>query len=138
MKKKDPCIYDEEVKFFNDTNKLEEIKNGEAKDKRKKESKEKSLTLRDYERTIVMERDGRFSSSEDEDDARQKIKLPTYVEEQQELKDSFKRALKDEDNDEDTDLLMIKQKTEDEKHKVSHFMISCYFLMKNGFSINVI
>lgn len=123
MKKKDSRIYNEEVRFFD---KPEEIKSGEPKEKGTKESRKKTLTLRDYERTVVLERDGRFSSSEDEDDTRRKTNLPTYVEEQQELKDSFKHALKDEDEDEDEDkdedgdidFLKIKQKTEGEKHKV--------------------
>lgn len=83
----------------------------------KKSKKEKLFSLRDYERKIILERDGRFSSSEDEDDTRQKVKSKTYVEEEKELRDSFRHALKDEEDD-NNDLLKIKQKTEEEKHKV--------------------
>lgn len=118
LKSENPSTFEEQVKFFNDIGNSGTSENAAAKEKEKKKSKkEKPLSLRDYERKIILERDGRFSS-EDEDDVRQKVKsiMPTYVEEQKELKDSFKHALKDED--EDNDLLKIKQKTEDEKHKV--------------------
>ena len=123
MKSEDPSIYDEKV--FNDIDKSGTSESTEAKEiEKKKLKKEKPISLRDYERKIILERDGRFSSSEDEDDAKQRAesKTSTYVQEQKELRDSFKHALKDEDeeNNEDNDLLKIKQKTEDEKHKV-HF-----------------
>ncbi|XP_011873109.1 PREDICTED: protein KRI1 homolog [Vollenhovia emeryi] len=119
LKSDDPSKFDEKVQFFNNTDKPGTSESAEAGGKEKKRSKkEKPLFLRDYERKIILERDGRFSSSEDEDDARQdaKSRMPTYVQEQKELKDSFKCALKDDDED-DNDLLKIKQKTEDEKHK---------------------
>lgn len=124
LKSENPSVYDEKVKFFNDIDFNDIDKPGtsesakvEEKEKRKSK-KEKPLSLRDYERKIILERDGRFSSSEDEDDVKQKAKskIPTYVEEQEELKDSFRQALKYEDEDEN--LLKIKQKTEDEKQKV--------------------
>lgn len=126
LKSEDPRIYDEKVKFFSDNIKPGTSEDTEA-DKQKKK-KEKALYLRDYERKIIMERDGRFSS-EDEDDARQKTKskMPTYVEEQEQLKDSFKHVLKDESEDEGTDFLKIKQKTDDEKYKV--FIIINYFII---------
>lgn len=124
MKSEDPRIYDEKIKFFSDITKPDISEAAEANEQGKKKSKkEKALFLRDYERKIIMERDGRFSSSEDEDDTRQKTKskMPTYVEEQEQLRDSFKHVLKDENEDEDTDLLQIKQKTEDEKYKVFNY-----------------
>ncbi|KYM95390.1 PREDICTED: protein KRI1 homolog [Cyphomyrmex costatus] len=118
LKSEDPSIYDEKVKF-NDISKPGTSESAEAKEIEKKSKKEKPISLRDYERKIILERDGRFSSSEDEDDEKRKAKskMCTYVQEQKELKDSFKHAIKDEDEDEDNDLLKIKQKTEDEKHK---------------------
>lgn len=48
--------------------------------------------------------------------------MPTYVEEQKELKDSFKNALQDDDDDDDG-LLMLKQKTDHEKQKV---FLNCF------------
>lgn len=119
LKSENPNTIDAQIKSFNDIGNSETSEDATAEEKKKKKSKkEKPLSLRDYERKIMLERDGRFSSSEDEDDAGQKTKskIPTYVEEQKELKDSFKDILKDED--EDDDLLKIKEKTEDEKHEV--------------------
>ncbi|XP_029159954.1 protein KRI1 homolog [Nylanderia fulva] len=120
LKSEDPRIYDEKVKFFSDNIKPGTSEDTEANEQKKKKStKEKALYLRDYERKIITERDGRFSSSEDEDDAGQKAKskIHTYSEEQKQLKDSFKHVLKDENEDEDTEFLKIKQKTDAEKHK---------------------
>jgi len=122
LKSEDPRIYDEKVKFFSDIVKPGTSEDTEANEQEKKKlKKEKALFLRDYERKIIMERDGHFSSSEDEDNAEQKIKskMPTYVEEQEQLRDSFKHVLKYEDEDED--LLKIKQKTDDEKYKVFNY-----------------
>jgi len=119
LKSEDPSIYNEKV--FNDIEKPGTLESTEAKEiKKKKLKKEKPISLRDYERKIILERDGRFSSSEDEDaKQRAEFKTSTYVQEQKELRDSFKHALKDEDEkDNEDDFLKIKQKTEDEKHKV--------------------
>lgn len=130
LKSGDPSTFDEKVKSFNDIEKPETSENAKRKEKGKSR-KEKPLSLRDYERKIILERNGQFSSSEDEDDTRQKVKseTPTYMEEQKQLKDSFKHALKDEDKDEDNDLLRIKQKTEDEKHKV--FLIIIFLIVSH-------
>lgn len=118
LKSGNPSTYDEKITSSNDIDKPGTSESIKVEEKEKKKSKkEKLFSLRDYERKIILERDGRFSSSEDEDDTRQKVKSKTYVEEQKELRDSFRHALKDEDN-EDNDLLKIKQKTEEEKHKV--------------------
>lgn len=112
LKNKDPCIYDQKVKFFSNNEASEDIK---AKEKKKKE-KEKGVFLRDYERKIILEREGHFSSSEDENNTNGKNKMPTYVEEQKQLKDNIINALKEEDED-DANLLQIKQKTKDENQK---------------------
>ncbi|KAL0116065.1 hypothetical protein PUN28_011134 [Cardiocondyla obscurior] len=120
LKSENLSPYDEKIKFLNNIDKPGTSESTETEDKEKKKlKKEKPLFLRDYERKIILERDGRFSSSEDEDDAEQKAESKTYVEEQKELKDSFKHALKDEDENEDDDngLLKIKEKTQDEKYK---------------------
>jgi len=134
LKNEDPCIYDEKTKFFSDVTKPGTSKDIEPGEKEKKPKKEKSLFLRDYERKIMTERDGQYSSSEDEDNTKQKAKSVTitYTEEQKQIKDSFKHALKDDDDDEDTDFLKIKEKTDEEKHKVRliiFFILSYIFFM---------
>lgn len=74
------------------------------------------MFLRDYERKIITEREGKYSDTEDETEIEQK-KDPTYTEEQRLLKESFKKALNDED--EDDELLKPKEKNETEKQQVN-------------------
>lgn len=67
-----------------------------------------------------MEREGKFSDSEDESILKKdkaETKQITYAQEQKELKESFKGALYDEE--EEDDLLKPKTKSESEKAKVS-------------------
>ncbi|XP_014212934.1 protein KRI1 homolog [Copidosoma floridanum] len=110
LKKKDPKIYNENVKFFDNVT----ISKDESKPKKKKE---KPMTLRDYEREIIVKKGGRLSDSEEEDGVHKRPRDPTYVQEQQALKDSFKNALKDEEGEEDDDFLKPKTKSETEQHK---------------------
>ncbi|CAK9827727.1 Protein KRI1 homolog [Anthophora retusa] len=114
LKNKDPKIYNEEVTFFEDTNKAQELHNEK---KKQKTAKEKSMFLRDYERNIILERDGKFSDSEDENELKKKeiAEKVTYVQEQNQLKESFKDALQDEE--EEDDLLKPKTKSQTEKEK---------------------
>lgn len=119
LKSKDPRIYNEDVSFFKDTNEIQDCKEKESK-LIKKPKKEKALYLRDYERKVMLERDGKYSDSENEDgfnkkeDATEKM---TYVQEQKHLRDSFKRVLEDDKQTEDTDLLKPKIKSNSEKEK---------------------
>lgn len=58
LKKRDPCIYDEKVSFFAAANsKQQQGKNTDVK----KNDKKKSVFLRDYERTLIVEREGQLS-----------------------------------------------------------------------------
>lgn len=74
------------------------------------------MFLRDYERKIIIEREGKYSDTEDEIKIEQKKNL-TYTEEQRLLKESFKKALNDED--EDVELLKPKEKNETEEQQVN-------------------
>ncbi|KAK2575946.1 hypothetical protein KPH14_007308 [Odynerus spinipes] len=113
LKKKDPSIYDKGTTFFNE---VKDQENGtEQNEEHKKKKKEKALFLRDYERKIITERGGQLSDSEDEF-MTEKKKYPTYTEEQHLLKESFKSALNEEE-DEDTELLKPKQKDDTEKQQ---------------------
>lgn len=95
LKKKDPSIYNAEKKFFD-------------KDAQpvlpKKSTKEGAFTLRDYERKIILEKEGRMS---DDDDA----PIQTFNEEQEQLKKGFKAVLQDSDSDAE-DLLKIRPKSD--------------------------
>ncbi|KOC60044.1 Protein KRI1 like protein [Habropoda laboriosa] len=115
LKNKDPKIYNEEVTFFEDTKKAQEL---HSEKKKQKSAKEKSVFLRDYERNIILEREGKFSDSEDENELKRNkkiIKDITYVQEQNQLKESFKDAFHDEE--EEDDLLKPKTKSKEEKEK---------------------
>lgn len=125
LKNRDPKIYNQDVTFFNETNKAQEV-HGEKK--KQKVKKEKAVFLRDYERNIIVERDGKYSDSEDETELRKNeegAKQITYVQEQKQLKESFKNALqiKEAAEEEEGDFLKPKAKSESEKQKVSYFCI---------------
>ncbi|XP_068975719.1 protein KRI1 homolog [Bombus flavifrons] len=115
LKNKDPKIYNQNITFFDDTNKAQEVY---IEKKKQKTKKEKAIFLRDYERNIIVEREGKFSDSEDESIRKKdkaETKQITYAQEQKELKESFKGALHDEE--EEDDLLKPKTKSESEKAK---------------------
>lgn len=118
LKNKDPKIYNQDVTFFDDTNKTQELYSEKKKQKTKKE---KAIFLRDYERKIIIEREGKFSDSEDESTQKKNREFEkiTYVQEQKQLKESFKNALREEEEEEEDDLLKPKIKSENEKEKVS-------------------
>lgn len=59
LKKRDPCIYDEKVSFFADSNKTEPHGTNFAV----KKSDKRPLVLRDYERKLIVEREGQLSES---------------------------------------------------------------------------
>lgn len=118
LKNKDPKIYEKNISFFEDTNKAQNIKSEKKKCGDKKE-KMKPVFLRDYERQILLQNGGNFNDNEEgqSQNSKQKDKL-TYVEEQQHLKDSFKSALTDDNDDvENEDFLKPKSKTEIEKQQ---------------------
>ncbi|EDO45163.1 predicted protein [Nematostella vectensis] len=76
------------------------------------------MFLKDYERKRLLEKGSKaFVSDEessDEDESEQNKKL-TYDEEQKALKDSFKLAVNDEEEDDNGNFLKVRQKSEDEK-----------------------
>lgn len=116
LKNKDPRIYNENVKFFEEADK-KSVEN----ETRSKEKKEKSLFLRDYERKMIVERGGKFSDSENEDEEKHdEHRNPTYVQEQQELRESFKNVLQDDDTQEDL-LFKPKPRSKEAIRKVSEF-----------------
>ncbi|XP_076620763.1 protein KRI1 homolog [Colletes latitarsis] len=118
LKNKDPKIYEQDVTFFDDTNKAQELHS--EKKSTVKSKKEKAVYLRDYERKIIVEREGKYSDSEDEDmlkKNKREINKFTYAEEQKQLKESFKDVLYGEEEEENVELLKPKSKSESEKQK---------------------
>lgn len=69
LKSKDPTIYDKNIQFFEKVNKAvdDEDSNSDADDDdgdqskiKKKDKKTKPITLKDYERKIILEKGGKF------------------------------------------------------------------------------
>uniref|UniRef100_A0A1Q3F2I6 Protein KRI1 homolog n=1 Tax=Culex tarsalis TaxID=7177 RepID=A0A1Q3F2I6_CULTA len=93
LKRRDPAKYEEKPAFFEHVKPVEEV----ALEKRKK--KDKPMTLKDYERKVMLEKGGIF---EDEEElARPRAESPSLVQQQEELKDEIKRALSKIDTDDE-------------------------------------
>ncbi|XP_030572547.1 protein KRI1 homolog [Drosophila novamexicana] len=104
LKSKDPRIYDKETRFFNQK---ENSASSEDEDSAKKKSNKKSkpVTLKDYERKVILEHNGKFESSDDEqqqtDEHLERARSPTAVEEERRLKAEFRSVMNQEDDGED-------------------------------------
>ncbi|BFF96767.1 protein KRI1 homolog [Drosophila madeirensis] len=104
LKSKDPRIYDKETRFFNESSEDEDNKDEQTK--RKRSNKAKPVTLKDYERKVILEHNGKFESSDDEQQQKEeeefeRAKSPTAVEEERRLKAEFSKVMNQEDNGED-------------------------------------
>uniref|UniRef100_A0A2M3Z5U7 Protein KRI1 homolog n=1 Tax=Anopheles braziliensis TaxID=58242 RepID=A0A2M3Z5U7_9DIPT len=89
LKRKDPNKYTEQPTFFQDVKPVEEV----ALTKRHR--KEKPMTLKDYERKVMLEKGGVFEDEEDPDVERvQRPESPSLVEQQKRIKEEIKQALK--------------------------------------------
>ncbi|XP_015775470.1 PREDICTED: protein KRI1 homolog [Acropora digitifera] len=118
IKKKDPKIYAKDVKFFHD----DDSSSSEEGSKKENMKLKKPIYLRDIERKELLEKGSEAFLDDEETDEDKMDKgrtSPTYVEEQKQLKESFKKALQaDDDNDDDddnNDFLKVREKTVQEK-----------------------
>ncbi|KAI8510034.1 KRRI-Interacting protein 1 [Branchiostoma belcheri] len=112
LKSKDPRIYQQDTNFYDEDKKGEPSKTEE----KGKKPKEKPMFLKDYERKVLLEKGGVPSdeeSSEEESDLKRPTS-PSYYEEQEQIKQSFKQALSAGDDDEDGSLLVERQRTQEE------------------------
>lgn len=108
LKSKNPKIYDKETRFFDDAAEDDEDGEGDGGDgegaAKKKTSKSKPVTLKDYERKVILEHNGKFESSDDEreaDEQNERAQSPTAVEEERRLKAEFSKVMNQEDDGED-------------------------------------
>lgn len=113
LKNKDPKIYDDSVKFFDDTPIDPTVK---------KKKKEQTMFLKDYERQMLLEHGSKGFDDEDNEDPQSRGL--TYVEEQENIKKSLKSALEEvEDEDENFGGLFqtrVKSKVEVEKEEANY------------------
>ncbi|XP_066498240.1 protein KRI1 homolog [Hoplias malabaricus] len=122
LKKKDPKIYQKDAKFFS-----EEASSSGSDEKPSISSKAvKPMFIKDYERKVILERGGKYDDEEDDSDdeeaARQmqeRAASPSYIQEQEQLKESFRKFVheSDDEGNEEGQLLKRRIKTQDEKDK---------------------
>ncbi|XP_030766822.1 protein KRI1 homolog isoform X1 [Sitophilus oryzae] len=103
LKKKDPKLYDNNINFF---------KSRGENSKKVKQKKDDPMYLKDYERKIILENDGVLS---DEGEV-EKPQSPTYVQEQNQLKQDLKNALSNINDDDDIECLSKKAVKEVLRH----------------------
>jgi len=101
---KDPSIYDSSKQFFN-RDKEEQLV------KKKKTPKEESITLRDYERKVLLDQ-----LDDEEDNTATTSSARTYHEEQAMNKEDLKNLIPDSDSDTE-DVLTARKKTKQEQEK---------------------
>ncbi|XP_069460398.1 protein KRI1 homolog isoform X2 [Ambystoma mexicanum] len=122
LKKKDPRIYQQDTTFYHHE---ETSSESEALP----EEREKPMYLRDYERKVILEKEGKYiDEDEDTDDEdgyirHQRDASPSYVEEQKQIQASFRKFVDDSDAEEcDKDdgtagLLQKRSKSKEEEDK---------------------
>ncbi|PVU96380.1 hypothetical protein BB561_001224 [Smittium simulii] len=115
IKNKDKTLYDQSSNFYSDKDILEaELK---WKDKQQVVKKQKPVTIKDYQRQVLLEDGGII---DEEKEFLKEKKTLTHVQEQQEIKDSFKviQNLKcfyeGEEDQENSGLFVVRDKTQDE------------------------
>ncbi|KAK7940238.1 hypothetical protein WMY93_003564 [Mugilogobius chulae] len=121
LKKKDPKIYEKDVKFYSEVSSTGDEKPSTSK------KIVKPMYLKDYERKVILEREGKFEddSESDEEVAKrnERATSPSYIQEQNELKESFRKFIQDSDDEEGegknegSELLTRRIKTQEEKDK---------------------
>ncbi|XP_028310492.1 protein KRI1 homolog [Gouania willdenowi] len=118
LKQKDPKIYNKDAQFY-----AKDAVTGQEKPSTSKHVV-KPMYLKDYERKVILERDGKFEDeSDDDEEAAKRTSSPSYMQEQRELKESFRKFIQDSDEEEDEEgkegrashLLTRRIKTQEEK-----------------------
>ncbi|XP_019963870.2 protein KRI1 homolog [Paralichthys olivaceus] len=121
LKKKDPKIYEKDATFYSEGASTSDEKPSTS------QRAAKPMYLKDYERKVILEREGKYEDDDDSDDEeaamrRERAASPSYIQEQKHLKESFRKFIQDSDEedeavegDERSQLLTRRIKTQEEK-----------------------
>ncbi|KAF3846859.1 hypothetical protein F7725_003937, partial [Dissostichus mawsoni] len=90
----------------------------------------KPMFLKDYERKVILEKEGKYEDDDDSDDEEaarrmdERASSPSYIQEQRQLRDSFRKFIQDSDEEEEvpereggSELLTRRIKSQDEEDK---------------------
>ncbi|XP_062892086.1 protein KRI1 homolog isoform X1 [Mobula hypostoma] len=130
LKKKDPKIYQKDARFYAAGDNGKEGNKGKTTNKKKKQ---KPMYLKDYERKVILEKEGKYEDEDsDGDETRTNIERatsPSYIEEQKQLKENFRKFVEDSDEDSGSEdggsgFLKLRVKSEEEKEKEEESYIS--------------
>ncbi|XP_034293726.1 protein KRI1 homolog isoform X3 [Pantherophis guttatus] len=115
LKTKDPRIYQKNVTFYTE----EDSSSASVCKKTSTKKKEKPMLLKDYERKVMVEKAGKYEDEEDEEEITVKKQL-TYVEEQRELKESFRKfvAESDEEGDNGNSSALLQKRVKSKEEKI--------------------
>ncbi|KAK3091536.1 hypothetical protein FSP39_020586, partial [Pinctada imbricata] len=108
LKRKDPKIYQKEAQFYHETA-------DDSQGRKERTKKDKPMYLKDYERKVILEKDGQLSDESDSDRVYNRERLG-YYDQQEEIKKSISQALSDSD-DSNEDFLQKKTKTKQEEEE---------------------
>ncbi|KAM4717604.1 protein KRI1 homolog [Anableps anableps] len=124
LKKKDPKIYEKDARFYS-----EDASQNEDSPSTSKQAKVKPMYLKDYERKVILEKEGKYEDDDDDESddeeaakRRERAASPSYIQEQKELKESFRKFFEDSDDEGGEEggastLLTRRMKTQEEKDK---------------------
>ncbi|XP_034067131.1 protein KRI1 homolog [Gymnodraco acuticeps] len=124
LKKKDPKIYQEDATFYSEGPSISDEKASTSK------KAVKPMFLKDYERKVILEKEGKYEDDDDSDDEEaarrmdERASSPSYIQEQRQLRDSFRKFIQDSDEEEEvpereggSELLTRRIKSQDEEEK---------------------